>query len=880
MKNTIIILTIILTLTSLNIYGQSSNNVSIAVSGACGMCKERIESAALNVNGIETANWNVEKQELSVKIISSEFKIINLHKAIAKVGHDTELIKADDTVYNELPNCCKYRSSDEHDESNDENHEGHNHESENNSVTENDEHDGHNHTVHADSDDEHDEHKVTGIVYERKENNVLTPLLFANLVWEGTTVGTTSDKNGKFSIGRKPEYHNLIISYIGYKTDTVHVEHNPNVDLEIVLSNAVNLKTVEIRYIKRTTEISRINPLKIQNISEGELRKAACCNLSESFQTNPSIDVSFTDAVTGAKKIEMLGLAGKYVQITRESMPDIRGLSSINGLSYTPGHWIQGIQLNMGTGSVANGFESITGQINVELRKPEDSDPFFLNLYGNIAGRMEANLNVSHVINDKVSTALLLHGNAKNNKSDINGDGFLDKPMGNQIILLNRWKIIGKNGYRGQFGIKTMFSDKLSGQVDYDKYTSINTPWVADLNTNRLEAWMKIGRLIPDSPYSSFGFQLSGVLHDQKNKYGYTTFNAIQKSIYTNFLYESIFNNTNHKYRAGFSYQLDNIEETIDTIIYNRNEHVPGSFFEYTYLPNEKFTLVAGIRGDWHSNYGFFYTPRLNLKYAFSDKTIVRAAGGRGQRTANLFAENIGYFASSRQFIIRSNNTNTPYGLNAEVAWNFGLNIVQDFDILGRSLILSLDGYHTTFENQIVADVENPRQVVFYNLNGKSFSNSIQSQLDYSPTDKFNIRIAYRFNDVKTDYDSGLLTKPLSSKHRAFINLAYKTAKTWKYDLTVNWQGEKRIPSTATNPVQYQIDNYSPGFYMLNAQISKEWKEVFELYVGVDNILNYRQNDPIIAADNPFNDYFDSSLIWGPVFGRNIYFGLRYKIKK
>ena len=876
MKNTIILLSIILSTLSLNIHAQSTNSVSIDVSGACGMCKERIENAALEVNGVKKANWDSEKQELSVTVQSNEFKLIKLHRAIAKVGHDTKLIKAEDDVYNQLPGCCQYRSPDNpHLQDDDENHEGHNHELE----TAN-EHDGHNQEQDNDTYDGNKADVISGTVFERTEHGKLIPLLFANLVWEGTTDGTSSDVNGNFTLVRNPNNHNLIISYVGYKTDTIHIEHAHNAVVEIELSNSVDLDAVVIRYIKRTTEISRINPLKIQNISEGELQKAACCNLSESFQTNPSIDVGFTDAVTGAKKIEMLGLAGKYVQITRESMPDIRGLSSINGLSYTPGHWIQGIQLNMGTGSVANGFESITGQINVELRKPEDSDPFFLNLYGNNAGRIEANLNVSHVINDKLSTGLLLHGNVKNNKSDHNGDGFLDKPMGNQIILLNRWKVKAIKGFEGQFGVKAMMSDKTSGQVDFDNYTSANTPWVAKLNTNRVEAWLKSGRVLPNSPYSSFGFQFSGVLHDQKNKYGNTLYDATQKSLYGNFLYQSIINNTNHKYRTGISYQLDNIEETIDTLNYNRSEHVPGTFFEYTYLPNEKFTLVAGIRGDWHSDYGFFYTPRLNLKYALSEKTIFRAAGGRGQRTSNIFAENIGYFASSRQISIRGNNADTPYGLLAEVAWNIGLNLVKEFDILGQPLVFSLDGYHTTFENQIVIDVENPREVVFYNLNGKSFSNSIQSQIDYGPTDNFDIRIAYRFNDVKTDYDSGLLTKPLSSKHRAFINLAYETGKTWKFDVTANWQGEKRIPSTASNPLQYQTNTHSPSFFMFNAQISKEWKEVFELYVGINNILDYRQNDPIISADNPFNDYFDSSLIWGPVFGREIYFGLRYKLRK
>jgi len=815
---------------------------SIEVSGACKMCKERIEKAAMTVKGVKSSKWVVEKQILFVGVVNDSFDVNKLHEVISGVGHDTNLMTADLEVYNNLPMCCHYRSPDNP------------HYLENKTK------------------------EISGIVYERDDNGDLKSLVGANLFWVGTSSGTISDQDGKFSLPILDDNKSLVVSYVGYKTDTVSISFEKNADLEIILSNSINLDAVQINYRKRATEFSRLDPIKVQKIGEGELRKAACCNLSESFQTTPSIDVSFTDAVTGVRKIEMLGLAGKYVQITRESMPDIRALSSINGLSYTPGHWIEGIQLNMGTGSVANGFESMTGQINVELRKPENSDPIFLNLYGNIAGRMEANLNISNKISKKVSTALLLHGNVKNNKSDRNNDGFLDKPIGNQLILVNRWKIAWKNGIKSQIGIKTMLSNQLSGQVNYDNYTQNNRPWVADLKTNRVEGWLKVGKMFADKPYASLGFQLSAVYHDQKNSYGLRTYDALQKSLYANLIYQSIFSNTNHKYRLGVSYQMDKVDETVSDLNYDREEHVPGTFIEYTYKPDDKFTLVGGFRFDWHNDFGFFYTPRLNLKYALSEKTIFRFAAGKGQRTANIFAENKGYFASARKFFIYGNNAKTPYGLEMEEAWNFGLNIIQQFTIFGKEFVFNLDGYHTRFENQIVVDIENPDEVVFYNLDGQSFSNSIQAQIDFSIIKNLDLKIAYRYNDVKTDYKHELLAKPLSSKHRAFLNIGYETSSKWKFDATINWQGQKRIP-LYNEPSQHNLNNYSPDFYMLNAQISKEWSDIFELYVGAENILNYRQNNPILGSDNPFGNSFDASLVWGPILGRNVYFGIRYKIK-
>ena len=846
---------------SFNINAQNDNteNVSIQVSGVCGSCESRIEEAALKVSGVKEASWDAEEQRLFVVTLNNEFDINNLHNAVANVGHDTDLLKSNDETYNDLPGCCKYRPNDEE------------------KVA-----------CHPDEDKiegtsgDVENSEVKGIVYERADNGELVPLLGANLMWEGTTNGTSTDKDGSFTLDNTDDYHYIIVSYVGYKTDTFHLDHDQvGNDLEIILSNSIDLDAVEINYRKRTTEFSRLDPIKVHKIGEEELQKAACCNLSESFTTNSSIDVSFTDAVTGVRKIEMLGLAGKYVQITRESMPDIRGLSSISGLSYTPGHWIEGIQLNLGTGSVANGFESITGQINVELRKPEESDPFYLNLYGNMEGRMEANLNLSHILSDNLSTGLLLHGNMKNSKSDNNNDGFLDKPIGNQFIALNRWKIIANNGIRAQFGIKGMIQDNTSGQLDFDKENNQQHLWGAILDNKRLESWVKIGKIFPDNPYASLGFQLSGVLYDQKNKFGNRNFDAAQQSLYANLIYQSIFNNTNHQFRTGLSYQLDKMDEEVNSINYTRNESVPGAFFEYTFIPDEKFTLVGGLRGDLHNNYGFFYTPRLNLKYAFSDNTIFRVAAGKGLRTANVFAENIGYFASSRVFSIAKEDSNSPYGLDPEVAWNFGGNIVQQVNVFDNEFVFSFDGYHTRFENQIVVDLENPREVSFYNLDGKSYSNNIQAQVDFSVFENLDFRLAYRFNDVKVDFkNDGLLQKPLSSKHRAFINIGYQTANKWKFDWTLNWQGKKRIPNTLSNPEQYRLDTYSPNFYSMNAQVSKEWNDVFELYIGSENILNYKQENAIIEAENPFGQYFDSSLIWGPVFGRNIYFGLRYRIKR
>jgi len=628
--------------------------------------------------------------------------------------------------------------------------------------------------------------------------------------------------------------------------------------------------------------ISTIDPIKTEKIGEKELLKAACCNLSESFETNPSVDVTFTDAVTGTKQIQMLGLAGIYTQITRENMPDIRGLSAIYGLTYIPGPWISGLMLNKGTGSVVNGFESIAGQIDVQLRKAETMDRLYFNAYVNEDSRLEGNLMLKTRINEKLGTGLFLHASNSSMRNDKNKDGFMDMPLTEQYIALNRWEYHNELGVHLEFAVKGLFFDNTAGQMNFnperDKLS--REIWGMNNKTNRIEAWAKAGKANPDKPWQSFGMQISGVFHRQDAYFGLNTFDGIQQSLYANFIYQGIMGSTTHKFRTGVSYQYDFISELLNNNQYDRRESVPGLFYEYTFSYLEKFNAVAGIRADYHNFYGMFFTPRLHLRYAITPRSIIRASAGRGQRTSSVLSENIALLASSRQIIFREENASYPYGLKPEIAWNFGLNFTQNFTIDYRQGTFTADLYHTRFTEQVVIDLEqSPQQAIIYNLDGKSFSNSVQLQLDYELIKRLDVRLAYRFYDVRTTYSGVFREKPLVSKNRAFMNAAYETRNHWKFDATFNWQGPKRIPYTESNPVEFRLPDESPGFGTVNFHISKTWREKFEIYTGVENAFNYKQKHPIVAADQPFGPYFDSSLIWGPVFGRNIYAGLRYKIK-
>ena len=723
--------------------------------------------------------------------------------------------------------------------------------------------------------------KIVGTVYELSLDGDLLPLVGANVHWVGTSVGTSSDTDGNFELLNTDETKHLVVSFIGYMSDTLIIEGDESV--EVLLESNVSLSEVEIKYRKKSTEISFTDPLKIEKIGEEELLKAACCNLSESFETSASVDVSFTDAVTGTRQIQMLGLAGPYTLITRENIPDIRGLSAMYGMTFVPGTWIESIQLNKGAGSVLNGYESIAGQINVELRKPENAERLYLNLYANEGGRLEANANWAHQIGDgKWSTAVLLHGKDNSIRHDRNDDGFLDNPLGKNFIGLNRWKFVGDDGIRAQFGIKATFIDMVGGELDFEPSTDAGTKnrWGMDTDIHRMEGWFKLGKIYVDSPWKSVALQLNAVSHNQDSYFGTNGYEASQRSLYANFLYQDILGNTNHSFRTGFSFQYDDYDESLNETSFDRTESVQGVFVEYDYSWLDKFSLVLGLRGDYHNQFGGFLTPRFHLRYALSENSVLRASAGRGQRTANILAENNGMLASSRTFIIQGDDSDKPYGLNPEVAWNYGLNFTQSFRMNAHDGTISLDFYRTHFENQIVMDLDSSAQYVsFYNLNGKSYSNSVQAQVDYELVERLDLRFVYRWLDVRTTYNDDLLQKPLVAPHRAFANIAYSTTDLWKFDLTVNWQSSKRMPNTSTNPVEYQLASRSPDFAVVNLQISKSWQERFDVYLGVENLFGYRQDNPILSSDQPFGEYFDSTLIWGPIFGRNTYVGLRYRLK-
>ncbi|TAL58924.1 MAG: TonB-dependent receptor, partial [Bacteroidetes bacterium] len=612
-----------------------------------------------------------------------------------------------------------------------------------------------------------------------------------------------------------------------------------------------------------------------------ELTNAACCNLSESFDRNASVDVNFTDAVSGTKQIQMLGLDGIYTQILYENLPFVRGLSASHGLTYIPGPWVEAIFVTKGTGSVVNGYESITGQIQIEMLEPDKADRFYINGYANGENRFELNAHHAKKISDNLSTLTFGHASRNNlfgDGIDRNKDGFMDIPMAEQYNFFNRWNYRIKNKAEGQFGFRVLMENKTGGQLHGEKDGTSSNHYGIEINTKQFETFTKNGLLFPSKPWKSIAIMTTERYHKVEAIFGLKKFEGEQKSLYVNTIWADILDHTFHKIKFGGSFVLDHFDEVLfdgaaaigDSLL-SKKEIVPGGYVEYTYNNDTNLSMVAGLRTDFLDDLGLMVNPRLHLKYNTSKESSFRLSGGRGMRTPHIFVENSSLFASSRQIIIAED-------LQPEIAWNYGMTFSYCFKSFGKEATFNVDFFRTDFENQVVVDMEDVDKVQCYNLKGISYSNSLQTECSISPIERLDIKLAYKYYDVKTTYQGKLLDKPLVPKDRILFNIDYATNREkWKFNFTAKWFGQSRLPNTSGNDPEFQLAEKSPSYYTFMGQITKRFMQ-FEFYLGGENLLNYRIENPIIDPANPYGTNFDATIIWGPINGRVIYGGFRYKI--
>lgn len=715
-------------------------------------------------------------------------------------------------------------------------------------------------------------HKIKGRVITTSNEGKEEGVPSAKVKLKRGDVMVLTDIDGYFAIHADQLPDTLIVSSVGFNTLAFEVKEHSD-DFKINLTSSTMLKGVEVYARNIGKHIDLLDPFNVETIGSGELRKAACCNLSESFETNASVDVNITDAISGAKKIQMLGLDGIYTQLQWENIPLVRGLSTSYGLNFTPGTWIESIQITKGTGTVVSGYETMAGLINLELKKPKESERLYINLYGNKFSRGEINIHGSQIISDKWSTMTFLHGSNQFLASDANKDGFKDQPVGFIGAGLHRWDYHGEN-MESRFGVKATYVNKQGGQLDYQIGEDPTFPnWGARFITRHLEAFGKMGIFMKNRPYASIGLINQLKYHDMDNVFGPTRYQGTQKKWYFNSIYSDILGNTNHTYKTGLSFILDDYNQTYNDSTFLKTEIVPGAFFEYTYNRLDKVILVAGVRGDYHNLYGVLFSPRMHFKWNVNPKSALRLSVGRGYRVPNPYADYTSLMASNRQWIVNPN-------VQPEDAVSSGLTFIQKFLIGDNVSSFSVDYFYTFFNNQLITDMDvNPGELHVYNTNGQSFSHSLQVEANIQPVKGWDIRTAFKYYDVRAEFNGILQQRAFVPKYRVLVNMGYTTRnKKWNFDITGNWVGKKRLPSTQSNPIEHQRPNESVDYWLLNSQITYNLKRI-SFYVGGENLLNVIQNNAIISADDPFGSYFDATQVWAPIQGFNIYAGLHFNIK-
>ncbi|PID94951.1 MAG: TonB-dependent receptor [Bacteroidetes bacterium] len=710
---------------------------------------------------------------------------------------------------------------------------------------------------------------LNGTVYEgmADEEKVLPGV---NVYWSGSTIGAVTDASGRFSLPwQDAQRHDLVVSFVGYANDTLSVMEDEE-DLVIVLTRNIELQEVQVVSREAGTSIRRFDPLTVQNISGAELHKAACCNLGESFETNASVDVHYSDAVTGAKQIQLLGLAGIYSQMMTENIPNMYGLATTYGLGYIPGSWMESIQVSKGAASVLDGYSSVTGQINTDTKNPAKGDKLFFNALVSTNSKHEANLTSAIRFNDRWSTALLLHAENTPTPHDGNKDGFADMPTVRQFNGMNRWKYFGRKGYMAQAGVKVIDEVRRGGEMAAFRGSAPigDHPYGIGIDTRRVEAFFKTGYEVPSNPDLNMAFKSTVSWHEQKSWFGNNTYDATEKSLYANYIFKGVFTR-DHKYALGVSFLYDSYRELFNDSLFLKKEVVPGAFFQYTFSREKWPVVIAGIRADRHNIHGLFFTPRLHIRHAFNKQNILRASVGKGSRTANIFAENSFLFASSRTIRVLE-------PLRMEEAWNYGVNWTHYHTLRAREMVVNMEFYRSVFTNQVVVDMDSDLHAVYlYNLKGRSFSNVFQVEARYELLEGMDLLAAYRWQDVRYTVDDELVEKPLTTRYKALFNLSYVThMKKWQFDYTFVLNGDQRLPSTENNPEIYRRGERAPAYVLMNAQITKYFR-YWEIYLGAENLTGYTQDDPIIAADDPYGAYFDASMVWGPLAGRKFYLGIR-----
>lgn len=710
--------------------------------------------------------------------------------------------------------------------------------------------------------------QVQGIVFGIL-NGQKVPLQQASVSLKNTTITVFTSEEGRFELVLPKELPvMMVVQARGYESDSVLLTKEDRfVGLEIILTETTEMDELVVVAQRDSKYISRLKPIMVETLGEGELKKAACCNLSESFETSATVDVNLTDAISGAKKIQMLGLDGVYTQLQMENIPFLTGIESSFGMNTVPGTWVESIQITKGTGSVMNGYESMAGLINVEFKKPRTMERLYVNGYGSVLGRGELNVHGGQLINDKWSTATFVHGSLLQTEIDRNKDQFRDVPLSKTLSALNRWEYNGKR-FESRFGVSAYSDERVGGQLK-----EVLNRYDAQTMNRHVDVFAKTGFLFPKKPYQSLGIVYQLKAHEFVSNFDQRTVKSNEKRGYINAIFDGIIGSTIHKYKVGASFVYQDLQQALDTFAMNRMVTTPGAFAEYTYT-GVRFMAVIGARADYQEHYGFQFSPRIHMKVTLDEYTDLRLTTGKAFRLSNVIVDNSSLLATSKVWDL-------PAETQQEIVWNSGASLVRSMRWWNKPASFSIDYYHARFMNQLIVDRERSQDTFFFAFQrNNAFSNALQTELSFSPVKVLTVRLAYKWLQVKAEYDGKLQQQVMIPQHRGLFNIAYASRnKKWAADATFSLFGRMRMHDVMLADGTHLHNQKSGRFPNVLAQVTRNFKWG-AVYVGGENLLNFTQQNPIISAENPYGSTFDATRVWAPILGTVVYAGFRLELKR
>ncbi len=702
----------------------------------------------------------------------------------------------------------------------------------------------------------------------------------ATIYWVKAELGTSTAPDGSYVIDRSTvEQDSLIFSYVGFKDEKIYPGTLDHWEIQLLEDN--NLAQIDITAKKQATSYVD-GPYKVEGIGVREIERAACCSLAGCFSTNASVQSVTTNIVADTKELQILGLSGVYNQVLVDGVPLIQGMSLPLGSGSYPGTQLDQIFVSKGAGSVLQGPQGISGQINIITKKADDNPRLFLNAFANSFGESQYNANII-IKKPRWNHLLSIHNTQPAGIRDINDDGFRDIPANERFSILNKFSFNQNQDakFKSEISFRYWTEKRTGGHIDFDPNQAFSgTNYGQIINVDHIDATVKMNYSLGDN--SAITLTQSGFYQEQDNIYGLRSYEGTQLNLNTNLFADYFFGENDHNLKVGISNIHNDIDQLLTTKIpgeafdlldhYDHFDNIYGAFAE-TIWNQDIFTIILGLRTDHFGEFGWKTSPRMLIRAEVNESTDIRFSIGKGYRKAYPLAERGQLLSNNRRLIIDPQ-------LAPEEAINIGVNAVYKHTFSFANMTLAADAYHTLFQNQIFPNYErSATKIYLYNFYGNSVSNSFQIENKWEFNNNIDFKWAYNYLDVYLIQAQEKIDLPFTTNHKWLANASWSTDRDdWQIDLTYSYTGSKILPSMSDFPEELQRDSHAPSFNILNTQLTKRWENI-EVYGGAENIFNFFQEDPIVSANDPFGTYFDTSFTWGPTKGREFYLGLRYSME-